>query len=70
MKLHYLIALLPLTAICAPPALAKNNAPPAGYTALFDGKTLAGWYGWGTQDPTDLWKMSPEEQAAYKKKSV
>jgi hypothetical protein len=47
-----------------------QDPPPAGFTPLFNGKDLKGWYGWGTQDPTDLWKMSPEEQAEYKKKSV
>jgi hypothetical protein len=51
-------------------AAAENNVPPAGFTALFNGKDLSGWYGWGTQDPTDLWKMKPEELAEYKKKSV
>lgn len=49
---------------------AENNTPPEGFTALFNGKDLSGWYGWGTQDPTDLWKMTPEEQGEYKKKSV
>lgn len=67
MKLNHL---LPLLALAALPALAENNVPPAGFTALFNGKDLSGWYGWGTQDPTDLWKMTPEERAAYKKKSV
>lgn len=47
-----------------------QDPPPAGFTPLFNGKDLKGWYGWGTQDPNDLWKMSPEEQAAYKKKSI
>lgn len=51
-------------------ATAENNVPPAGFTPLFNGKDLSGWYGWGTQDPTDLWKMTPEEKAEYKKKSV
>ncbi|MFM2178384.1 MAG: hypothetical protein RL015_2482 [Verrucomicrobiota bacterium] len=51
-------------------AVADNNTPPPGFTALFNGSDLSGWYGWGTQDPTDLWKMSPEEKAAYKKKSI
>ncbi len=51
-------------------ASAENNVPPEGFTPLFNGKDLSGWYGWGTQDPTDLWKMTPEEKAEYKKKSV
>lgn len=67
MKLHHF---LPLIALAAVPALAENNVPPPGFTALFNGKDLSGWYGWGTQDPTDLWKMSDAEKAEYKKKSV
>ncbi|WP_395717917.1 DUF1080 domain-containing protein [Prosthecobacter sp.] len=64
--------ILTLTSMLAAVALAgaAENMPPEGFTALFNGKDLSGWYGWGTQDPNDLWKMSPEEQAAYKKKSV
>ena len=63
--------LLPLLAVAAAPALAADhNAPPPGFTALFNGKDLSGWYGWGTQDPADLWKMTDAERAAYKKKSV
>jgi len=49
---------------------AAQNEAPAGFTALFNGKDLAGWYGWGTQDPRDLWAMTPEQLADYKKKSV
>ncbi|MDQ3622176.1 MAG: DUF1080 domain-containing protein [Verrucomicrobiota bacterium] len=67
MKLHRLLTLIALAAV---PAFADNNVPPAGFTALFNGKDLSGWYGWGTKDPTELWKMSPEERADYKKKSV
>ena len=70
MKIPRFLALLSLAALTAFPALAENNTPPPGYTALFDGKTLSGWYGWSTQDPNDLWKLSPEEQAEYKKKSI
>jgi hypothetical protein len=61
-----LLCLLAATPLVA----AEDNVPPPGFTALFNGKDLSGWYGWGTQDPTDLWKMTPEEQAAYKKKSI
>ena len=70
MKFHRLLALLPLVALSLISARAENNVPPTGFTALFNGKDLSGWYGWSTQDPTDLWKMSPEDQAAYKKKSI
>jgi hypothetical protein len=51
-------------------ALAEGSAAPAGFTPLFNGKDLSGWFGWGTQDPADLVKMSAEELAAYKKKSI
>jgi len=69
----------PQPALHAPPAAAAQpvvpsapqlNVPPSGYTAIFNGKDLSGWYGWGTQDPTDLQKMTPEQQAEYKKKSI
>ena len=49
---------------------AQLNTPPAGFTPLFNGKDLSGWYGWSTQDPSDLWTKSAEEQAKYKKESV
>lgn len=52
------------------PAPAENNVPPAGFTALFNGKDLSGWFGWGTQDPNDLWNMTPEKKAEYKKQSI
>jgi len=67
MKSHFLLSALLLAAL---PVVAENNVPPAGFTALFNGKDLSGWYGWGTQDPTDLAKMSDAERADYKKKSV
>ena len=49
---------------------AADNEPPQGFTALFNGKDLSGWYGWSTRDPAELWAMSPEEKADYKKKSI
>src|SRR6202034_594190 len=70
MKITRYLALLPLAALSVFSALAENHTPPPGYTALFDGKTLDGWYGWSTEDPNDLWKLSPEEQAEYKRKSI
>lgn len=51
-------------------ARAAENSPPKGFTALFNGKDLAGWYGWGTKNPTELWAMTPDQLAEYKRKSV
>jgi hypothetical protein len=67
MKPHHFLTLLALAAM---PVSADHNTPPEGFTALFNGKDLSGWYGWGTKDPTELWNMTPEEQAEYKKKSI
>lgn len=69
MKNHYLI-IVPILVLGTLPAFAEQNVPPAGFTALFNGKDLNGWYGWSTKDPTELRKMSPDERADYKKKSV
>ena len=67
MKIHPIIPLiLALTGF----AFAEDNVPPAGFTALFDGKTLDGWFGWGTRDPRDLLAMTPEAAAEYKKTSI
>lgn len=45
------------------------NTPPEGFTALFDGKTLAGWHGRrATYSPYDEAKLSPQEHAAEQAK--
>lgn len=49
---------------------AQQNDPPLGFTALFNGEDLSGWYGWGTRDPNDLWSMTETEIAQYKKESI
>ncbi len=49
---------------------AAQKVPPAGFTSLFNGQDLSGWYGWSTRDPKELWSMSAEEQAKYKKQSI
>ncbi len=45
-----------------------DNTPPAGFTALFNGKDLAGWKGL-VADPPKRAKMSPEELATAQKKA-
>jgi hypothetical protein len=40
-----LLAALALAVGALPAARAEDNKPPVGFTALFDGKTLAGWQG-------------------------
>ena len=37
--------------------------PPPGFTAIFNGQDLTGWYGLGHFDPQKLWAMSPDERA-------
>ena len=64
------IGLVALILGLATPAMAEHNVPPPGFTALFNGRDLAGWYGWGTQDPTDLRNMTPEQRDEYKRKSI
>ncbi len=59
-----------LTCLFAFPLIAQEKSPPPGFTSLFNGKDLSGWYGWTTRDPAELWNMSPEEQAKYKKQSI
>ncbi|MCB1225713.1 MAG: DUF1080 domain-containing protein, partial [Verrucomicrobiales bacterium] len=64
--------ILTLTSLLAAAALthAEDNVPPEGFTALFNGKDLSGFYGWNTRDPQELEAMTPAEQADYKKKSI
>ena len=51
-------------------ARAADNVPPEGFTALFNGTDLAGWYGWGTRDPAELRAMSAEQRAEYTRTSI
>jgi hypothetical protein len=55
----------------APAAKAQNSppAPPKGFSALFNGKDLNGWFGHATKDPRTLWKMKPEHLKAHKEKT-
>jgi hypothetical protein len=57
-----LALLAPLGAIAGS---VKLNCPPKGFTALFNGKDLAGWWGASTEDPRKWMALPPEE---FKKK--
>jgi len=61
--LHCCVAIATVVLSCA--AFAEDNAPPAGFTALFNGKDLTGWRGGDTFDHRALLAMTEE---ARKKK--
>ena len=62
--------LLALALLAVPPLHAADNEPPAGFSALWNGKDLSGFFGWGTRDPRDILAMTPEQLAEYKKQSI
>ena len=49
---------------------AEHNVPPEGFTALFNGKDLAGWWGAKTEDPRSYMALPPEELAEKKAASL
>ena len=55
-----LCVLAPLHARCAE----------AGFKPLFDGTSLEGWFGWGTEDPRKLLAMAPGDLEALMDKSL
>jgi len=48
----------------------ESNEPPKGYTALFNGNNLDGWYGLGHFSPTKLAAMSEEDRKAKRTKDL
>jgi hypothetical protein len=44
----------------------KLNEPPAGFTALFNGRDLAGWYGMASVSPADIAAMTDDDRAKKK----
>ena len=43
------------------------NGQPSGFTSLFNGKDLTGWWGLGTENPSS-WMNLPAQELAIKKK--
>jgi hypothetical protein len=66
--------LLPLMALsfvivaCSSGGASRASDAPAGFTPLFNGTDLAGWWGLGTEDPAK-WRALPPEQLAAKKQA-
>jgi len=52
------------------PLLAGPADPPEGFTALFNGKDLAGWWGAKTENPAKYMALPAEKLAEKKKKSL
>jgi hypothetical protein len=57
-----LVALPLALLLSATASAAEGPSPPRGFTALFNGKDLAGWHGMPHFDPYKLEKMSEEER--------
>ena len=60
--------LMPLMVMGSEKPARKDNTPPPGFTALFNGKDLAGWKGL-VADPVKRAKMTPDELAQAQKKA-
>lgn len=67
-----LVASFVLAASIAAPATAADGvtAPPEGFTSLFNGKDLEGWWGVGTEDPKEWGALSPEKLEAKRQASL
>jgi len=68
MKAPAIIATVTLAS--ALPLIAGPTAPPAGFTALFNGKDLAGWWGLSTEDPAKWMALAADQLAEKKKASI
>ncbi|MBI5772359.1 MAG: DUF1080 domain-containing protein [Verrucomicrobia bacterium] len=62
--------LLGLALATASPGTASAAAPPKGFTALFNGTDLTGWWGEKTTDPRSYLSLAPEELQQRKDASL
>jgi hypothetical protein len=66
---HFLI--LPLLVLtCCVSLRGAPVSPPEGFTALFNGKDLSGWWGAGTENPAKYMALPSEQFEEKKKKSL
>ena len=56
--------------LLASTCLAGLNEPPKGYTAIFNGKNLDGWWGLKTEDPAKWMALSKEDLEKKRKASL
>ncbi len=49
-------------------AFGQSNQPPEGFSALFNGRDLTGWWGLKTEDPS-VWMALPPEKLEVKRKA-
>ncbi|HRQ90787.1 MAG TPA: lipase, partial [Bacteroidia bacterium] len=54
MNCRLLSAFAIAVAITLPHTHAEESAPPEGFRAIFDGKSLDGWYGWNPHSSAKL----------------
>ena len=57
------------TGTCLKVVGGELNQPPKGFTALFNGTDLSGWWGFNA-DPRTYWKLSEEERAKKREASL
>lgn len=69
MNMNARILLACAVAAIAIPLKAAEVKAPAGFTALFNGKDLNGWYGLNA-DPRKIFSMSEQERAEFRRKSM
>ena len=65
-----LITLFIGLSLLAPLSRAQVQAPPEGFTAIFNGTDLSGWWGAKTEDPAKYMAMDEATFAEKKKKSI
>ena len=64
-RLNLSLATLPLALILTPVAAQENNQPPAGFTALFNGRDFNEWGGGATRDPREIAALPKKARAAW-----
>ena len=68
MKRWIALALLSLGVVGR--TVAGNVVPPPGFTALFNGRDLEGWWGCGTEDPRSWMSLPPDQLRRRQEQSL